>query len=208
MDIIWRTSAACKVEKLEGDHCRIDNGRGLVVDLNRLSVAPATIGDKVKLSICDEKGLSTTCGNNEASIGIAFCQKTNDAWRAVAKSTEAKLVFENEIVKMTLKAYAGEGGKEVEIAFYCDETIDVGQPRIVSATTGDGLQVEWWTSAACPPLPISCSVADKNHFFDLSELRRMDGSNYEAYDLSYMKENGGNGEDTNHRKWEPLKKGD
>ena len=76
----------------------------------------------------------------------------------MAQSGGAKLVFENEIVKMTLDGFDGQGGKETESAFYCDETIDIGQPRTVSETPGDALQVEWWTSAACPPVPISCWV--------------------------------------------------
>ena len=97
---------------------------------------------------------------------------------------------------MTFDGYANNITNTAEIAFLCDETkngiSDTGPVSVVGPANQKKLMIEWWTAAACPPVPVSCSFLESsNHFYDLSDLRKTDGTSYEAYDLSYMKENGG-----------------
>ena len=48
MEIIWRTAAACKTEKIEGSiqDCRINNEKGFVIDLNSLRGEISLAGEK------------------------------------------------------------------------------------------------------------------------------------------------------------------
>ena len=84
----------------------------------------------------------------------------------------------------------------MRIVFLCDERANqiAGKPVIYDQQNGK-LVFEWKTPYACPPLPSHCSFLEpeKNHFFDISPLRKTDGTAYLAMDLSYMKDNGGDG---------------
>ena len=86
--------------------------------------------------------------------------------------------------------------KSMRIVFLCDERANqIGAKPVIYDQQNGKLVFEWKTPYACPPLPSHCSFLDpeKNHFFDISPLRKTDGTAYLAMDLSYMTENGGDG---------------
>ena len=126
-----------------------------------------------------------------AKAGISVCLTDSDSQKPMSQVINGTLEFSDEIVRIKYPKFESSG-KNVEILFLCDETAEIGTPRIISDEKSTKVEIEWWTSAACPPIPVQCSFLESNnHFYDFSALRKMNGESYTAYDLSYMKENGG-----------------
>ena len=83
-----------------------------------------------------------------------------------------------------------DGGQSVKIVFLCDDLVNIGTIRDIS--TDDTTIIEVHSAAACPPIPVDCTLYEDAHYFDFSNLFKSDGSVYEALDLTQMSENGGN----------------
>jgi hypothetical protein len=136
IDILWRTSSACKTEEIkDGKNCRLDNGKGFVIDLNHLA-GTYSIGENIKFSICSETGLDESCGSNEESAGISLCRNMaeidndNSDWEGISGSSGPVLQYKDEIVTLEYQKFSesSDSGAEVHVLFFCDETATDSKP--------------------------------------------------------------------------------
>ena len=136
-----------------------------MVDLNSLQGDISLADNKGKVSICSESGLATPCGNFDAKKGITLCLTDTNSETPTSQVVNGTLDFSNEIVRMKYPKF--EWGKNVEILFLCDETAGNGIPRIISEEKSTKVEIEWWTAAACPPIPVQA----RDYFFRDKFLR-------------------------------------
>uniref|UniRef100_W5NFE2 Insulin-like growth factor 2 receptor n=1 Tax=Lepisosteus oculatus TaxID=7918 RepID=W5NFE2_LEPOC len=190
----WHTAAACVMSMTVGDNCIVSNPQaGFSFDLSPLRNA-----DGYSVSSGDYKYFLNVCGSVKegictANAGACQVDKSGSSWNL--GDFNSKLSYYDGLIHLNYRNGSKYNNRlhtqrSTFICFCYHRRIELNQDLSDIYTVEDNYtyNFKWYTSYACPEMPIECMVTDLKTMqqYDLSRLSKSEGSdeNWQAMDSS------------------------
>ncbi|XP_054826091.1 cation-independent mannose-6-phosphate receptor [Eublepharis macularius] len=172
----WHTAAACVLSKTKGNNCKVsDSQAGFSFDLSPLRTdkgyAVNTSDYSFYINVCGALP-DMLCGQNSAACQVK--RSDEGKWSLGVPSSE--LSYYDGMIQLDYKngtIYNNEDHthRSTHITFLCDHEAGIGQPEY-QVEDNFTYNFKWYTSYACPEIPIECVVTDPQTMeqYDLSSL--------------------------------------
>ncbi|XP_043930853.1 cation-independent mannose-6-phosphate receptor [Protopterus annectens] len=191
----WHTAAACVLSKTEGDNCRVSDAQaGFSFDLSPLKRKD----EYYKINTTDYDFYINVCGN----VSETHCEK-DSAICQVSKSSpggiwnlgrpSSRLAYHDGMIQIKYQNGTPYNNQQHTprsslITFLCDWDAGIGFPEY-QVEDNRTYNFRWYTSYACPEIPIECMVTDSKtkKQYDLSSLSKSEeneGENWVVMDSS------------------------